>query len=169
MRRLLMNLPAGRSALVACAALLAYVTLHLPGVGDSGAAFAASSRSSAITRTPADLAATHIHIYDLRSGRWLIRGVVENVGGHSSEGRRTVTLEQVTRSYFSRRERMVTLATQTVEKVDAGGWEIGADLPGEPQVGTRFRLIISPGDFNVSNDLLEITYAKGIASHGPVD
>jgi hypothetical protein len=171
MRRLLMSLPAVKSTLMACAALLAGVTVFLPGVGGFGTVTAAPSRSSAMIRTPADLAATHIHIYHLEpSGRWLIRGVVENLGGHPFTGSRTVTLQQVTRSYFGRpHDRVVTLANQIVTKVDSGGWEIGADLPGEPQVGTRFRLIISPGDFNVSNDQLEITYFKGLASRGPVD
>jgi hypothetical protein len=163
------HLPSGKTALAAVAALLAGVTLFLPVIGGSGTAAAAPSRSSAMIRTPADLAATHIHIYDIR-GRWLIRGVVENVGGHSFAGSRTVTLQQVTRSYFGRpHDTVVTLAAQTVTKVDAGGVEIGADLPGEPRLGTRFRLIVSPGDFNVSNDQLEITYSKDIVSHGPVD
>src|SRR5262249_21225376 len=105
--------------------------------------------------SPADLAAT-VHVLNEQNlSPWTVKGTVKNIGGLDFTGKRQVTLQQATGNYGpnGRRPIVVTLATMTVTNLKAGqSVSLQKVFTTEPAPGTRFQLVISPGDVNPDND-----------------
>jgi hypothetical protein len=106
-------------------------------------------------RSPADLAAKVDVINNQNLSPWTVKGVVKNIGGHDFVGERLVTLQQVTGNYGpnGRRPKVVTLATMKLKNLKAGhSTTLQKVFTVQPAAGTRFQLVISPGDLHPDND-----------------
>jgi hypothetical protein len=116
---------------------------------------------SGIALSPADLAASVSVMNEQNLSPWIVTGIVKNVGGHDYAGKRHVTLQQVTGHYGPKGHRptVVTLATMTVTTLKAGqSVSLQKVFTVQPVAGTRFQLVISPGDPNPDNDHAEIVF-----------
>jgi hypothetical protein len=111
--------------------------------------------------SPADLEATVFVMNNQNLPPWTVRGVVKNVGGRAFSGKRLVTLYQIDGSYGpkGRRPKYTTLATMTVTSLKGGqSLKVEKAFTVQPYVGTKFQLVISPGDLNPANDAATITF-----------
>jgi len=121
-------------------------------------------------RSPADLSASVFVTQEQGITQWFVRGITKNIGGLdyvSAHGRlyypgRTLTLQQVTRGARPGRPDVVrVLATRRISNLKAGdSITLSTVLTQQPAAGTRFQLVISPGDLQSDNDKAERIYPR---------
>jgi hypothetical protein len=124
-------------------------------------AISAFEPSGRAARSPADLEAKVFVMNEQNLAPWIVKGIVKNVGGHEWRGPRLVTLYEVTGSYGpgGRRPKSVILATKTLPSVRAGqSVSLEKVFSTPPSRGTRFVLVISPGDSNPDNDRAQVKF-----------
>jgi hypothetical protein len=111
-------------------------------------------------RSPADLEASVFVMNNQNLSPWIVKGVIKNAGGHDFTGQRVVTLYRVVGNWGPGRvPRTVALTKITVTSLKAGqSVSLQKVFTVQPAAGTRFMLIISPGDVNPANDHAEVVF-----------
>lgn len=144
-------------------ALAAGVTLLVAGAGlaDGPQTKTNSRLHIPAARSPADLEASVLVQNNQNLPPWTVVGTVKNGGGHDWTGIRSVSLYQLTGRWGpgGRRPTSVKLATMTVTSLKAGrSLTLTKRFYVQPAIGTRFLLVISPGDVNPDNDRAEVVF-----------